>query len=79
MQPDTEYNATAETLTLEVYDNVARHGKTVWTAVLLVILGPLVAVLGIALFIIGLARGKKAAAQPASYDPGPPMNYEIKD
>jgi len=80
VQPDTEYNATAETLTLEVYDNVARHSKTVGTAVLLVILGPLVAVLGIALFIIGLARGKKAAApQTEPYDPGPPMNYEIKD
>ena len=79
VQPDTKYNAEAQSLTLEVYDNVSRHSGTVGSAVTLVLLGPLVGVLGIVIFIVGVARGKKAPAAPQSYDPGPPVEYEIKD
>lgn len=78
--PDTEYHAEAKALTLEVYDSVARHGSAVGGALALMFIGPVVGLLGLFLFIIGLFSGKKAAApQAASYDPGPPMDYEIQD
>ena len=79
VQPDTKYKAEAKSLTLGVYDNVSRHGESVLGGVLLVVVGPAVAGLGLLLFIVGVARGKKAPQATQSYDPGPPMNYEIQD
>ena len=83
VSPDTQHGAVARAVTLGVYDNVSRHAKSVGAGVLLLLAGPFVSIVGIALFLLGLStRGKPQQTSPPppnSYDPGPPVVYEIKE
>jgi hypothetical protein len=59
VSPDEKYKAVAGKMEVRLYDNVARHAKTVAGGIASFLLGPTVAGLGILVFIFGLVFDKK--------------------
>jgi len=63
VMPDTEYGAKARSVELKVYDNVTRHARSLLSASLFVMIGPILMVIGLVLFIIGaVMKGDEAPA-----------------
>ena len=59
VKPDEKYKAVAGKLEVRLYDSVTRHAKTVVSGVASFLLGPVLAGLGILVFISGLIFDKK--------------------
>lgn len=59
VQADTTTGAKAKNMELIVYDNVYRHGGTLAGGFGLACIAPLLVLLGLAMFIAGLASGRK--------------------
>lgn len=59
VKPDHKFGAIAQKIDLKVYDNVSRHGKAVGEGIAMLFIGPVVIVIGLGIFVIGLMKGKK--------------------
>jgi len=61
VEPDGTYKAKARNAQLIIYDNVSRHAKTLLSGAGLICIAPGLVVVGLVIFVIGLATGRKRA------------------
>lgn len=59
VDPDTTYEARAESVTLNVYDNVSKQGASVFGGFASMCAGPILVFIGIVVFVVGLLTGKQ--------------------
>ncbi len=59
VDPDTYHKSESEWLRLIVYDNVAQPGETLLGSAPMVLAGPVIAAIGLLMFIVGLLAGGK--------------------